>query len=375
MKKWRALTTGVLSIAMMLSASTGVFANDAVLSDAQADAAIEEPIMGVIQQKFVPFSGTISEVRPFYDADQKEVPGNYYVLVDADKESAEDWGAQVNFAINEHTYMLNDNELKVGSKFVGYYDQSAPMLMIYPPQLTAVVAGVDVEEKSTIKIAYFDENGVSADNELKILNTDKAEIILQNGEKFDGDLTNRLLVVFYDISTKSLPPQTSPKKIVVLFERAEHPIYEMPTGGLILDGSDAAETPQLPTTPGEAPVVTDVAKMPIVVDGTTIEASAYDKNGVTMVPIAPIVSAMGYEAVWDSETKTITMGRTVSMTVGENAYNFARMAPIALESAPEIVDGRAYVPLSFFSKVFQVEGGAIKDGVIEISGKEVGTAE
>jgi hypothetical protein len=90
-------------------------------------------------------------------------------------------------------------------------------IMIYPPQYEAKVILV-MNQVFNIKVDHFDKDLVSADGTLKLNISKETEVILENGTKFTGDLSNRKLVVFYDISTKSIPAQTSPLKVVVLSE-------------------------------------------------------------------------------------------------------------------------------------------------------------
>ena len=49
------------------------------------------------------------------------------------------------------------------------------------------------------------------------------------------------------------------------------------------------------------------------------------------------------------------------MKIGEDNYIYMKTAPIQLGTAPEVKDGRTFVPLSFFRDVVQVNKTEIID--------------
>ena len=161
---------------------------------------------------FGTFSGTILDVQPVYEQDgktQKEL-WQQVKLKGADD-------AEVFFSITDKTYFATDAALAVGDKFTGFY-AAGPIIMIYPPRFTAEVVAVNLPDSQTIKLDRFDEELVSSDGQLKLNEVDPAQVSWQDGEPFEGDLAGCKLVVFYDRSTRSMPAQTTPQKIVVLFE-------------------------------------------------------------------------------------------------------------------------------------------------------------
>ena len=124
-------------------------------------------------------------------------------------------GGSATFIADFNTFFLGDIP-EVGDYIVGYYLMDAPMIMIYPPQynVSVIVNG----EFLGVAVDRFDDELVSYDGFLKLNIDDNTEIILQDGEPFDGDLAHRKLVVLYGVSTRSIPAQTTPDKIIVLFE-------------------------------------------------------------------------------------------------------------------------------------------------------------
>jgi len=152
---------------------------------------------------------------------------------------------------------------------------------------------------------------------------------------FDGEIANRKLVVSYGISTKSIPAQTTPLSIVVLFEKAVPPLLEV-------------------TVPFETvvpPLLEVIA--PIRVNGEITDApSAFvNEDDMVMVPLRAIAEALGYEVEWNQESQSVTVGSSIFLKIGEDSYTFEQMAPIELKAAPKIVEGHTFVPLSFFRTV------------------------
>ncbi len=119
--------------------------------------------------------------------------------------------------ISKDTFIANNANLTEGTVITSFYNSNAPMLMIYPLRYKAEVVIVP-EETQNVKVDRFDKDLMSSDNNLKLNISDKTEILLQDGTKYQGSLENRRLVVYYGPTTRSIPAQTSPSKIIVLFE-------------------------------------------------------------------------------------------------------------------------------------------------------------
>lgn len=115
------------------------------------------------------------------------------------------------FVITDETYLLGDYIPTVGDTVKGFYPSDTMMIMIYPPQYS-LSALVKVEENKFTKLDTFNEELVSKDNQLKLNLDETVEII--NGEI--ENLSNKDLLVEYDITTRSIPAQTTPIRVVVL---------------------------------------------------------------------------------------------------------------------------------------------------------------
>lgn len=121
----------------------------------------------------------------------------------------------VDFIMDSKTYFIDQYQMKIGDLISVYYNQNAPAILIYPPRFPALVVN-KVKYDEQLKIDFFDQNGVSSDQMLKIVLTPNSNIIWRDGQKFYGDLANRYLIVRYTSSTKSIPAQTIPHEIIVL---------------------------------------------------------------------------------------------------------------------------------------------------------------
>lgn len=245
-------------------------------------------------------------------------------------------GQPAYFVISNDTYIVDDAEIKAGSTVIGFYESDKPMILIYPPRYNIDVLA-KVKDGENIKVDLFNYL-VSSDNMLKLNMSNETKVILQDGTPFEEELENRKLVVIYGPSTKSIPAQTTPIKIIVLFEKAESPIYNFPS----------------------------VSEAEIVVNDKIIQSpKAYtNENGFIMVPIRPICESLGLSVEWHNETQSVFLGNGISLTVGIDSYS--KMKDIALGAAPELRDSRLYVPLDFFKIALIIDDATLSDGRIII---------
>lgn len=110
----------------------------------------------------------------------------------------------------------------------------------------------------------------------------------------------------------------------------------------------------------------------LVVDGEGMgDPRPHVDGDHVMIPLKPVVEALGYKYSWNEETQTAEVSKGAQWTsvkVGEDSYSFAKMA-IKLGKAPTLKDGNLFVPLSFVDEVLKVKHGIDPTGVISISGQ------
>ena len=155
---------------------------------------------------FGSWSGTVTEV----EAVETDYETFIYIHLEGDDGNA-------TFVSNFNIFVLGE-EPAVGDYITGYYLMGGFMAMIYPPRynVSVIVNG----DFLAVAVDRFNEELVSYDGFLQLNMDESVEVILQSGEAFDGELAGRKLVVVYDISTRSIPAQTTPNKVVVLYEQA-----------------------------------------------------------------------------------------------------------------------------------------------------------
>ncbi|SDZ10665.1 Copper amine oxidase N-terminal domain-containing protein [Proteiniborus ethanoligenes] len=213
---------------------------------------------------------------------------------------------------------LKGPELKNGQKIIGYYRKDMPMLMIYPPMISPdLVIVKDQEDKDFIKYSYFNEELVSEDNFLKLNVSDETIITDQYGEKLGvEDLYNKDLVVFYSATTKSIPAQTNPSKIIILSKKS----------------SESSE-------------FIDIDEV--------IKAESYKEDGITMIPLRKIAEALEYKVEWNNESRSVLLTRgnsSFTISIGQEKFGYNKSIGV-FEKAPVIKDGKTYVPQSFMENL------------------------
>jgi hypothetical protein len=95
----------------------------------------------------------------------------------------------------------------------------------------------------------------------------------------------------------------------------------------------------------------------IVVNGEIVESAyaPFIEDGIIMVPLRVVAEALGYDVSWNSALRSVQLGVAVQLWIGQTEAHFGRMAPIALSTAPVIVDSHTFVPLDFFRNVLSLD--------------------
>ncbi|MBY0223395.1 MULTISPECIES: hypothetical protein [Sporosarcina] len=159
--------------------------------------------------EFHSFSGIVMMIDDF-STDQDNEAGCYKLfMVDSG------YGNIVNFVVGPTTYFVDHVMVEIGDQVTGFYDANAPAPLIYPPQFRALVMSRDSPYQN-VKVDYFNRRLESSDGTLRLNLSPQTQIILQNGQSFNGDIGGRDLIVVYGASTRSIPAQTTPYKIIVL---------------------------------------------------------------------------------------------------------------------------------------------------------------
>lgn len=158
---------------------------------------------------FRSFSGIITMIDNFWTGNE-ETAGCYKLMTVQNME-----GGIVNFVVTPTTYFVDHAMVVVGDWVIGFYDANAPVPLILPPQYRAIVMA-RIMPGLNVKVDYFDSQLISSDGTLKLNIGPCTRIILQNGQAFTGNPANHNLIVLYGPTTRSIPAQTTPYKIIVM---------------------------------------------------------------------------------------------------------------------------------------------------------------
>ncbi|WP_394189952.1 hypothetical protein [Paenisporosarcina quisquiliarum] len=159
--------------------------------------------------QFFFFRGTVTSISEFFIGANGEGAGCYTLVsvVNGD-------GGTVNFVVSPDTYFVDQAMVAVGDQVTGYYDGNAPVPLIYPPQYRALIM-VKESPYQQVKVDFFNNQLVSSDGQLKLNLSPYTSITIRNGQVFSHSIENRNLIVIYGPSTRSIPAQTTPYRIIV----------------------------------------------------------------------------------------------------------------------------------------------------------------
>lgn len=124
-------------------------------------------------------------------------------------------GTIVNFIVSPSTYFVDHEIIRVGDRVTGYFNGDLPVILIYPPQYQAIVM-VREQPDQNIKVDHFDDHLLSSDGELKLNLSQYTQLLLTNGQLFTRYPGGRDLIVSYGPTTRSIPAQTTPYRIIIL---------------------------------------------------------------------------------------------------------------------------------------------------------------
>jgi hypothetical protein len=282
--------------------------------------------------------------------------------------------------IDDNTFFLGEPP-EVGETITGFYDNTLPVAMIYPPQMTAVVVVNRDEELPRVIVDRFNYEWVSTDAGFRLNINEDTQIVFQNGDPFEGEkdeLIGRKLVVEFSISHRDIPETIpNPEKITILYERAVHPIGDI--GGLEFDANiwenfewqgythnekDWSEYEiiitinKLSRGVPNAKIITNGWFYSITSAFSDGTAETLPPNGTVHVPLRAVTEMLGFIPRWNAASREVTVGSPrgeISFIIDGDEYTLTTPGGIVTTCSiipPIIEDGRTYVPLAFFRDVF-----------------------
>lgn len=291
------------------------------------------PIMSEDIPNYIEFTGKITKI------DKED--GRFSILAENDLENAMDklvahLSGDVVLLDEETMDFISMEDLQEGMEVSIYYEKDTMMMLSYPGQLSPNVVVVKSENKDVnIKIDKFDKELVSDDNGLKLNLNDQVELVDLKGNKIEKeDLANKDLVVFYTVSTRSIPAQTTPQKVVAIKNHEVDVLHYLNLNSKRLN-------------------------LDYLMHKT--------EDNQLMVPLRQVTEALGFNIFWDQESKSVKIekdGYSSSLTIGSNEYQYYDM--ILELTAPQLIDSKTYVPLDFIKDILVTDVEVTMDGVLEI---------
>ena len=187
------------------------------------------------------------------------------------------------------TEVLTVSDLAEGDEVTVLVPANAPMTLSLPPMVSEVTAVVRHSSEGNFAISTFDENLYGKEANL-VLNLSEDTVIcsVHNDRRLytADDVKNSTALVFYTVTTRSLPPQTTPS-MVVLLETAD---------------MASAQT-------------TDTAQM---------EQAIQSRDAAEMIPLRSTVEEAGFTVEWTANDAPVTIskdGVTIVVRQGSNVVS------------------------------------------------------
>lgn len=295
-----------IPFALAATLATSVLAVPVTFAEGEAVTISEQNMQE--QSNFIKLTGTTSKI-------EKRTNDTLFTLI----EKQDDIFA---ITVNNDTLVVDNTgkpvELKEGMEFTAYVNKNKPMILIYPPQYTPEVVVVQTKEMGTAEVGVFDQDFVNKTNSLKLNIVEVTEITNLVGDVLkQEDIVGKEVIVFYDITTRSIPAQTTPFKI------------------LVLEGEQ--EAPQ--------PAVLDVV-------ANIIQNDHHIVNGKKMVPLRLLAEELGYTVKSTGKGAILTKGNSsFTITRGEKMYGYNKAIGY-FEEAPALLEtNKTYVEVDFIDQL------------------------
>lgn len=161
------------------------------------------------RKSYSPFYGTVTEITPYEGMNRRNSGCSQLVTVEDEE------GMVVQFIVSPNTYTVNAVTLYESLPVVMFYDRNAPTALIYPPRYRAEIVAENIPDVS-IAAGYFDRNFTNTDQTLRLNVAPSTVVVTANNQNYTGSVGGRNLIVLYGQTTRSIPAQTTPDKIIVM---------------------------------------------------------------------------------------------------------------------------------------------------------------
>ncbi len=217
------------------------------------------------------------------------------------------------FAVDANSLILDRKDgsyktvadLTEGMEVAVVYSANSPMGMSLPPYLGSVTAVVANADADNMMVGHFGDDLTDKTNKLQLNISDETRILNMEGAKIKlsaEDVKNQDALVFYDITTRSIPAQTTPS-LVLLLTQAE-------------------------------------------------ETQTRETQTQEMVPLREAAVKNGYTVKWQGKQKPILLekeGTSIAITIGSDEYVVEGDMVMKAAMPSELKDGKTYVSSEIFN--------------------------
>ncbi len=223
---------------------------------------------------------------------------------------------------------IGPGKFEVGQKVLVAYNKNTPMTMSLPPQITPqVVVHMGTKKPMNAKVDFFNAEGLSADGQLQLNLSEETAIEDVEGNQINREhIKDKTLLVFYSTETRSIPPQTSPEKVVCVSDVPKEFVEEVK--------EDKTQDTEKESATEEKPAA---------------QLETHKANGVEYIKLRDAAEAYGYTITWDDAKKCATLTKndeTCTIALNEKAYE-SKGEKKTFTHAPIIVEDRIYVEQDF----------------------------
>ena len=275
---------------------------------AAAEQAETEKEDEAVQEAYITQSGKVSSVS---EEDEK---GLRVVTIDNEQGGLRFVLDSMTPVLNrENSSLIQAGDLKEGMEIAVVYEANSPMGLSMPPYLGKVTAVVANTDKGFFVVGHFDEELTDMKNSLKLNISAETSILNTMGTRqvmTAEDVKGQDAIVFYDITTRSIPAQTNPSLVMVLAAAPEDTAVE-PMGAL-------------PEKEEEAP---------------------------QLVPLRKTAETIGWEVKWQGKNKPVLMEKgsiSIEITAGKAEYVVDGDMVKQAQVAAELIDGVLFVSNEVF---------------------------
>ena len=120
----------------------------------------------------------------------------------------------INFVVSGDTFVVDAVRLRSGMRVTAFYNPNVPVPLIFPPQYRAeVIAPLLPGDQAAMGL--FDDDLLAANGSLQLTLDNRTILATPNGQRYECSPGGNTLLVYYRNTTRSIPPQTTPRKIIV----------------------------------------------------------------------------------------------------------------------------------------------------------------